>query len=117
MGDEGVSDVVVGNDGVSRCWWSSGDDLYEGYHDLEWGRPVDDDVRLFEKLSLEGFQSGLSWLTILRKRDNFRRAFKSFDIESIARFNARSVGTPSHVRNTSIGPPCRANRRARSPSP
>jgi DNA-3-methyladenine glycosylase I len=92
MGDEGVSDVVVGDDGVSRCWWSSGDALYEGYHDLEWGRPVDDDVRLFEKLSLEGFQSGLSWLTILRKRDNFRRAFKSFDIESIARFNARSVG-------------------------
>lgn len=91
MSDERVSDVVAGNDGVSRCWWCSGDALYEQYHDFEWGRPVDDDVRLFEKLSLEGFQSGLSWLTILRKRNNFRRAFKSFDIESVARFNARSV--------------------------
>jgi DNA-3-methyladenine glycosylase I len=91
MSDERVSDVVAGDDGVSRCWWCSGDALYEQYHDFEWGRPVDDDVRLFEKLSLEGFQSGLSWLTILRKRNNFRRAFKSFDIESVARFNARSV--------------------------
>jgi DNA-3-methyladenine glycosylase I len=91
MSDERVSDVVTGDDGVSRCWWCSGDSLYEQYHDFEWGRPVDDDVRLFEKLSLEGFQSGLSWLTILRKRNNFRRAFKSFDIESVARFNARSV--------------------------
>jgi DNA-3-methyladenine glycosylase I len=91
MSDERASDVVAGDDGVSRCWWCSGDALYEQYHDFEWGRPVDDDIRLFEKLSLEGFQSGLSWLTILRKRNNFRRAFKSFDFESIARFNARSV--------------------------
>jgi DNA-3-methyladenine glycosylase I len=65
--------------------------LYRSYHDLEWGRPVSDDQRLFEKLSLEGFQSGLSWLTILRKRENFRRAFKSFDFEAVARFNQRSV--------------------------
>jgi DNA-3-methyladenine glycosylase I len=76
---------------VARCWWCAGDPLYQSYHDLEWGRPVDDDVRLFEKLCLEGFQAGLSWLTILRKRDNFRRAFRSFDIEAVARFNARSV--------------------------
>jgi DNA-3-methyladenine glycosylase I len=62
------------------------------YHDIEWGRPVADDRRLFEKLSLEGFQSGLSWLTILRKRENFRRAFRAFDVEAIARFNGRSVG-------------------------
>ena len=61
------------------------------YHDLEWGRPVADDRRLFEKLSLEGFLSGLSWLTILRKRENFRRAFRSFDIDAVARFNQRSV--------------------------
>jgi DNA-3-methyladenine glycosylase I len=61
------------------------------YHDLEWGRPVADDRRLFEKLSLEGFVSGLSWLTILRKRENFRKAFRSFDIETVARFNQRSV--------------------------
>jgi DNA-3-methyladenine glycosylase I len=88
---EVVKGVIVGNDGVARCWWCTGDPLYESYHDTEWGRPVDQDVRLFEKLSLEGFQSGLSWLTILRKRENFRRAFRSFDLESVARFNARSV--------------------------
>ena len=86
-----MNDVVLGDDGVARCWWCAGDPLYESYHDTEWGRPVADDSRLFEKLSLEGFQSGLSWLTILRKRDKFRRAFKSFDIETVARFNARSV--------------------------
>jgi DNA-3-methyladenine glycosylase I len=86
-----VKDVIVGADGVARCWWSADDALYRSYHDTEWGRPVDDDVRLFEKLTLEGFQAGLSWLTILRKRENFRQAFKSFDIETIARFNSRSV--------------------------
>ena len=80
-----------GDDGVVRCWWSDGDELYRHYHDTEWGRPVGDDHRLFEKLCLEGFQSGLSWLTILRKRENFRAAFRSFDIERVARFNARSV--------------------------
>lgn len=83
--------VVTGPDGVTRCWWCAGNPLYERYHDTEWGRPVDDDRRLFEKLSLEGFMSGLSWLTILRKREDFRRAFKSFDLEAIARFNSRSV--------------------------
>jgi len=76
---------------MPRCWWAVGDPLLERYHDREWGRPVGDDSRIFEKLCLEGFQSGLSWLTILRKRDNFRTAFKSFDIETVARFNARSV--------------------------
>ena len=85
------SRVARGEDGVNRCWWCQGDRVYEKYHDTEWGRPVSDDARLFEKLSLEGFQSGLSWLTILRKRENFRRAFRSFDIECVARFNARSV--------------------------
>jgi DNA-3-methyladenine glycosylase I len=86
-----VQGVVRGEDGVVRCWWGAGDALYRSYHDLEWGRPVSDDLRLFEKLTLEGFQSGLSWLTILRKRENFRRAFKSFDFEALARFNQRSV--------------------------
>jgi DNA-3-methyladenine glycosylase I len=81
-------DIVVGDDGVARCWWGAGDPIYQVYHDTEWGRPVDDDVRLFEKLTLEGFQSGLSWLTILRKRENFRRAFKGFDIDTVARFGA-----------------------------
>jgi DNA-3-methyladenine glycosylase I len=86
-----VKDVIVGSDGVARCRWCTGDALYQSYHDSEWGRPVDQDMRLFEKLALEGFQSGLSWLTILRKRENFRRAFKSFDIETVARFNKRSM--------------------------
>jgi DNA-3-methyladenine glycosylase I len=83
--------ILVGEDGMARCWWCGDDPVYRRYHDLEWGRPVDDDQRLFEKLSLEGFQAGLSWLTILRKRENFRKAFKGFDIEAVARFGARSV--------------------------
>jgi DNA-3-methyladenine glycosylase I len=85
------SGVDRGPDGLDRCWWCLGDPLYLEYHDREWGRPLSDDSLLFEQLTLEGFQSGLSWLTILRKRDNFRRAFKSFDIEAVARFNSRSV--------------------------
>jgi DNA-3-methyladenine glycosylase I len=85
------SGVAIGDDGIARCPWGSDDALYRRYHDTEWGRPIADDLVLFEKLSLEGFQAGLNWLTILRKRENFRRAFASFDIEKVARFNARSV--------------------------
>ncbi len=81
----------TGADGVVRCWWCGDDPLYTAYHDKEWGNPVRDDHRLFEKLCLEGFQSGLSWLTILKKRENFRRAFKGFDFDAVARFNTRSV--------------------------
>lgn len=77
--------------GVSRCWWCAGDAEYIEYHDREWGLPVDNDFRLFEKICLEGFQAGLSWLTILRKRENFRRAFKNFDFQKVARYNSRSV--------------------------
>ncbi len=77
--------------GTTRCWWCASDPLYIQYHDKEWGFPVDDDIRLFEKICLEGFQAGLSWLTILRKRENFRRAFKDFDLFKITRFNSRSV--------------------------
>ena len=91
MAERRASGATAGDDGIERCWWSVGDSLLERYHDREWGRPVGDDSRIFEKLCLEGFQSGLSWLTILRKRDNFRNAFKSFDIPAVARFNARSV--------------------------
>lgn len=83
--------LVVGPDGLTRCWWPGTDPLYLAYHDTEWGRPVADDRRLFEKLCLEGFQSGLSWLTILRKRENFRKAFAAFDIEELARFGDREV--------------------------
>ena len=78
-------------DGTVRCWWAGTDPLYLRYHDDEWGRPVVDDNRLFEKICLEGFQAGLSWLTILRKREAFRRAFAGFDIERVARFNGRDV--------------------------
>ena len=69
---------------VSRCGWAGSDALYQHYHDREWGRPVTDDTRLFEKLCLEGFQSGLAWITILRKRENFRAAFHGFDIKKVA---------------------------------
>jgi DNA-3-methyladenine glycosylase I len=83
--------IVVGEDGVSRCWWAGSAPEYHAYHDTEWGFPVSDDVRLFEKVSLEGFQAGLSWLTILRKREAFRDAFAGFDFERIARFGERDV--------------------------
>jgi DNA-3-methyladenine glycosylase I len=76
---------------VARCWWCLGDPLYVRYHDEEWGKPVTDDRRLFEKICLEGFQAGLSWLTILRKRDGFRRAFADFDIDRVARYTRRDV--------------------------
>ena len=81
----------TGADGVTRCWWCGDDPLYVSYHDNEWGWPTTDDRRLFEKICLEGFQSGLSWLTILRKRDNFRAAFAAFDIEAVAAFGAPDV--------------------------
>lgn len=83
--------LVRHEDGRVRCWWCGTDPTYVAYHDAEWGAPVTDDIRLFEKLSLEGFQSGLSWLTILRKRENFRAAFAGFDPARIARFGARDV--------------------------
>ena len=79
------------DDRLRRCAWCRAAPEYVAYHDTEWGFPVRDDRRLFEKISLEGFQSGLSWLTILRKRDNFRRAFAGFDFERVARFTPRHV--------------------------
>jgi DNA-3-methyladenine glycosylase I len=91
------------NDGLTRCPWGLEPPEYRRYHDEEWGRPVVDDVRIFEKLSLEGFQSGLSWLTILRKRDGFRRAFADFDIAAVAAFDEddveRLVGDAEIVRH------------------
>ena len=80
-----------GPDARLRCAWCRSDAGYIEYHDTEWGVPVHEDRALFEKICLEGFQSGLSWLTILRKRDNFRRGFADFDIERVARFTARDV--------------------------
>jgi DNA-3-methyladenine glycosylase I len=84
--------LVEGEDGIARCWWGGGaDPAYRAYHDDEWGTPVTDDVRLFEKLTLEGFQAGLSWLTILRKREAFRQAFAGFDFRRVSRFRPRDV--------------------------
>lgn len=77
--------------GVTRCWWCVGDPLYEAYHDTEWGFPAVGDNRLYENICLDGFQAGLSWLTILRKRESFRAAFAGFEIERVARFNKRTV--------------------------
>lgn len=83
--------IEIGPDGLGRCWWGLSPPEYAAYHDDEWGRPVDDDRRLFEKLILEGFQSGLSWLTILRKREAFRSAFCGFNYETVASFSGDDV--------------------------
>jgi len=95
--------IVRCDDDVTRCFWCAGDPLYRSYHDHEWGFPVTDDQRLFEKIALEGFQAGLSWLTILRKRENCRRAFHGFAIVRVARMGARDVtrllGDPGIIRH------------------
>jgi 3-methyladenine DNA glycosylase len=83
--------IIIGEDGKGRCAWHGGLEDYRRYHDEEWGRPVNDDFRLFEKICLEGFQSGLSWLTILRKRENFRAAFAGFDFDKVAHFGEGDV--------------------------
>jgi len=86
-----MTGLLQGEDGVTRCGWAGDLPDYQHYHDHEWGRPVVDDRRLFEKICLEGFQSGLSWLTILRKRENFRAAFAGFDIDKVAAFTDEDV--------------------------
>jgi len=85
------TEIIVGPDGKSRCRWCGAAPEFLAYHDTEWGFPVSDDHRLFEKLSLESFQSGLSWRTILAKRENFRAAFHHFDFDRIARFTQRDI--------------------------
>jgi DNA-3-methyladenine glycosylase I len=95
--------LITHPDGQARCWWCGDDPEYVRYHDAEWGRPVHDEIRLFEKLCLEGFQAGLSWLTILRKRPAFRRAFDGFDPERVATYDeanvARLLEDPAIVRH------------------
>jgi DNA-3-methyladenine glycosylase I len=86
-----ASSVVRGDDGLKRCSWGASTPDYAAYHDDEWGRPIVDDVRIYEKICLEGFQSGLSWLTILRKRENFRSAFAGFDPQAVATFGTRDI--------------------------
>jgi DNA-3-methyladenine glycosylase I len=91
------------NDQKKRCWWCGDDDLYQQYHDEEWGVPVHDDHRLFEFLCLEGAQAGLSWITILRKRENYRRVFDGFDANKIANYQEPKIASllddPGIVRN------------------
>ena len=83
--------IITGEDGKDRCFWHGNLPEYQRCHDEEWGRPVVNDIRLFEKICLEGFQSGLSWLTILRKRENFRAAFAGFDFEKVAKFGDADI--------------------------
>lgn len=83
--------LIKGTDNNQRCWWCGDDPLYVRYHDEEWGKPVHDDVRLFEKICLEGFQSGLSWITILRKRENFRAAFDGFDFNKVYAYTEKDI--------------------------
>lgn len=83
--------LETGADGITRCWWCGDKDDYRHYHDTEWGRPTGDDRTLFQKICLEGFQSGLSWLTILRKRSNFQAGFDNFEVERIAQYDDRDV--------------------------
>ena len=91
MAVDGLTGVVTGSDGVARCWWCGDDPLYRAYHDDDWGHPLREERALFELLSLEGFQAGLSWITILRKRLAFRAAFAGFEIAAVAAFDDRDV--------------------------
>jgi len=91
MSDEASNGITIGPDGRPRCSWGASSDDYAHYHDTEWGRPTIDERTLFEKICLEGFQSGLSWITILRKRDNFRAAFADFDAAKVAEFDDSDV--------------------------
>jgi DNA-3-methyladenine glycosylase I len=98
-----MSGVEPGSDGKPRCWWALSAEYYVDYHDNEWGRPLHGERELFERLTLEAFQSGLSWLTILRKRENFRRAFNGFDVEKVADYGPKEIerllGDAGIVRN------------------
>ena len=96
-------DTVSGTDGKPRCGWASADPLYEKYHDTEWGRPLKDDQALFELLTLEGCQAGLSWITVLRKRENYRKAYDGFDPKKIAKYTpaklAKLLADPGIIRH------------------
>lgn len=83
--------LIEGDDGITRCWWCGDDALYVAYHDEEWGRPTRDERELFELLSLEAFQAGLAWITILRKREAFREAFDGFDIDAVASYGEPDI--------------------------
>ena len=116
-----MSDLVIGADGLARCAWGASTPDYMAYHDKEWGRPVRSDDGLYEKLTLEAFQSGLSWLTILRKREAFRAAFAGFHIETVAQFSAadeeRLLADTGIVRNRAKIEAAIANARAAAEIP
>jgi len=111
-----VPDLVIGSDGLARCAWGASTPEYTVYHDTEWGRPVRGDDALYERMTLEAFQSGLSWLTILRKREAFRAAFAGFAVETVATFGAadveRLLGDAGIVRNRAKIEAAIANARA-----
>ena len=111
-----MNGLVVGDDGLARCGWGASTPDYVVYHDTEWGRPVRGETALFERFTLEAFQSGLSWLTILRKREGFRRAFDGFDAEKVARYGpddeARLMADAGIVRNRAKVAAAVANARA-----
>jgi DNA-3-methyladenine glycosylase I len=96
-------ELALGEDGIPRCWWGAEPEIYRLYHDREWGRATTDDTRLFEKICLEGFQAGLSWITVLRKRDAFRAAFAGFDPVSVAGLDdddvVRLISDPGIIRH------------------
>lgn len=98
-----MTGLIVGSDGLARCAWVGADSEYERYHDEEWGRPLRGDRALFEKIALEGFQAGLSWITILKRREGFRRAFHGFEPDAVARFGPDEVESlmqdPGIIRN------------------
>ncbi|GAA4247107.1 DNA-3-methyladenine glycosylase I [Dactylosporangium darangshiense] len=116
-----MSDVVIGEDGLARCGWGASTPDYLDYHDNEWGRPVRDDNGLYERMTLEAFQSGLSWITILRKRPSFRAAFAGFEIEKVAAFGEsdieRLLADTGIVRNRSKIEAAIANARAAAELP
>lgn len=116
-----MADLVIGVDGKARCSWASSAADYIAYHDDEWGQPVHDDDRLFEKVTLEAFQSGLAWITILRKREHFRAAFAGFSIDAVARFGEadveRLLADPGIVRNRAKIEAAIANARAAAAVP
>ena len=109
-------DTVTGTDGKARCGWASADPLYQKYHDREWGRPLKDDRALFELLTLEGCQAGLSWITVLRKREHYRKVYDGFDPDKIARYTpaklAKLLADPGIIRHRA-----RSRRASATPRP
>ena len=95
-----MADIATGTSHQGKCSWCLGDAIYEHYHDTEWGVPQKDDRVLFEKISLEGFQAGLSWITILRKRDNFRKTFDNFDLDAVSNYSEER--TEKILRNAGV---------------